>query len=181
MPHLNLNIIGECRIPASTKRLHVPGKQVLPWKRMKHGQVKPLCLLVKRGKKKVQTLLESRPSDNARKDPKYPTHCAHGWDPKHPIEAGLMPPHRWKHILGPRIYQRHRSLPIAHQCCGLAETPLAQPLRAQLAGAWMTCSSLLSTPASSNMSHQEGSLSRNSPHTMGQLILLTTLCIIDSS
>ena len=42
-----------------------------PSRRMKHGLMKPRCTLVRSDERKVQALLESRPSDNVRKYLKY--------------------------------------------------------------------------------------------------------------
>ena len=120
-------------------------------RRMKHGLMKPRCTLVRSDERKVQALLESRPSDNVRKYLKYLMQCARVWDPKHPTKTGLIPPYRWRHTPNPQTGLFHRDMPPTHPCRGFVKIPRIQPLRALSVGAWTTCSPRLSVLALLNM------------------------------
>ncbi|KAL6316779.1 hypothetical protein AAG906_021079 [Vitis piasezkii] len=69
------------------------------------------CTLVTFDGRKVQTLLESHPSDNVRKGLNYLTQCARVWDHKRPTKTGLTPPYRWRHTPSPQTHLFHRDMP----------------------------------------------------------------------
>ncbi|RVW94444.1 hypothetical protein CK203_035671 [Vitis vinifera] len=69
------------RIPISTRKLHSLERRAQPSRRMKHGLAKPRCTLTMYDETKVQTLLESYPSDSVRKCPKYLTQRGHAAHP----------------------------------------------------------------------------------------------------
>ena len=62
---------------------------------------------------KVQALLESHPSDNVRKGPKYLTQSARVWDPKHSAKTGLIPPYHWRHTPSLQARLLYRDMPLA--------------------------------------------------------------------
>ncbi|RVX00192.1 hypothetical protein CK203_026716 [Vitis vinifera] len=68
---------------------------------------------------KVQALLESRPSDNVRKGPKYLTQCARVWDPKHPAKTGLILPYHWMHTPEPSSSPTLQGHAARRPCRGL--------------------------------------------------------------
>ena len=136
--------------------------------------MKPQCTLTASDEKIVQALLESRPSDNVKKDPKYLTRCAHVWDLKHPAETGLTQPYHWRHTPSLQARLLYRDMSPARSWRGLVKIPRIQPLRALSAGAWTTYSPRLSALVSLNMSPHEGSSSRNSPRMMDPAIPLIT-------
>ncbi|XP_034708879.1 uncharacterized protein LOC117931916 [Vitis riparia] len=78
---------------------------------------------------KVQALLESHPSDNVTKGPKYLTRCARVWDPKHPAKTGLIPPYHWRHtpILQARLL--YRDMPPAPRGAGCSRIIKYEPPR----------------------------------------------------